>query len=731
MPLIKKIFLLFLLSVSLSTLSNAQLKRKDAAEMLHKADSYILQKQYGDALELIDKLTAEFPNNELYKFRQAICYINIDDKEKEGLESILSLKKIEDYPDYNFYLGQAYYENYQFDKAKEKYRAYLIQVPKEDLQLKSYIQLLISYSNNAAELLQDTMRAKIINLEKPINTIDYEYTPAVTPDEKIMVFTYRGENSMGGKLNSRLKPDEKYGRYYEDVLISFRDFDGSWTEPQSIDSINTFSNEACVGISHTGDKMVVYKSSRSNYGDLHISYFADSTWTAPKKMEGDVNSPEWEGSATFTTDGKLVYFSSERLGGYGGKDLYVAEMMPDGKWGNTRNLGPVINSENDEDAPFIHPDGRTLYYSSNGSRSMGGYDVFYTEKDKKDDQWKSVHNAGYPINSLGDDRYYVLSADGQTGYFSRESNRGNKDHDIFIITPGKIGAPPVLALITGSLFVDGDVSDAKIIIRDAETGEIVGEFNSNPYSSTFTMILTPDRNYDISVLQNGEEVYKDKLDAKELTEFMRLEHDYHVYSDDYKGEQIVMHIELQNKFDKRVQEKRNANSISDSSIFSMQTFITDKDTFNLVDLDKIVKESKKEFYATNKAAAERDNVDGNTFDKDPRLASNYNPDLAKPSVYNPIYTARDTVYRIQVAAFRKPENFKWHGTQQYGDVKEVTYADGITRFTIGGTKYIDEAKILFKKLKDFGVTDAFIVGFKGDYRIPYYELVTARNKTKE
>lgn len=709
----------------------SQIKRKEAAEMLQKADAYILQKHYGDALELLDKLTTEFPNEELYKYRQSICYINIDGKAKEGLETIQSLKKIDNYPDYNFYLAQAYYKNCQFDKAKEKYRAYLIEVPKDDQQLKDYVQLLISYNNNAKEILQDTMRAKIINLEKPINTKGYEYTPAVTPDEKILVYTYRGKNSLGGKLNSRLKPDNKYGRYYEDILISFRDYDGSWTKPESIDSINTFSNEACVGIAHTGDRMVVYKSSRSNYGDLHISYFADSTWTAPKKMEGDVNSPEWEGSATFTTDGKFVYFSSERLGGYGGKDLYVAEMMPDGKWGNTRNLGPVINSVNDEDAPFIHPDGRTLYYSSNGSRSIGGYDVFYTEKDKKDDQWKTVHNAGYPINSLGDDRYYVLSADGQTGYFSRESGRENKDHDIFIITPGKIGAPPVLALITGSLFVDGDVSDAKIVIRDAETGEVVGEFNSNPYSSTFTMILTPDKNYDISVQQGGEEVYTDKLNAKELTEFMRLEHDYHVYSDDYEGEQIVMQIELQNKFDKKVQDKRNAKAISDSSIFNMQTFITDKDTFNLVDLDKIVKESKKEFYATHKAAAEKDHVDEHTFDKDPRLDPNYNPDLAKPSVYNPVYTARDTVYRIQVAAFRKPENFKWHGAHIYGDVKEVTYADGITRFTIGGTKYIDEAKILFKKLKEFGVSDAFIVGFKGDYRIPYYELVSAKNKKKE
>ena len=305
-------------------------------------------------------------------------------------------------------------------------------------------------------------------------------------------------------MNPNFKSDSRKGRYFEDIFIAHRDQYGAWAKPNPVEGINTLSNDACVGISPDGDQLFIYKNIGIDNSDIFISILQDdTTWSKPKSLPGDVNSPYWEGSATITTDGQTLYFSSERIGGYGGRDIYKASRLDKGTWGDVKNLGPKINSEFDEDAPYIHPDGVTLYFSSNGIRSMGGYDVLYAEL-KDDGTWHEITNAGIPINSLDDDRFYILSADGQTGYFSRANGSELDDQDLYIVTPGKPGNPPTLALITGKVFLDNENQHATIKVRDVETGEIAGTFSTKPGSQLFTMMLKPGKNYLIDVVVDGE-----------------------------------------------------------------------------------------------------------------------------------------------------------------------------------------------------------------------------------
>jgi len=513
---------------------NAQMSKSQAKDMLKKADGLLRQNQFAETGQYFLQLRSYDPKEPVYTYRLGICYSEIFGKEQEAISLLTSIKRKEADEEYEYHLAKAYFKNKEFDKALENFQAFFKTIPSDNSELKQFVNLQMSYASNAKILMKEPMAAKVINLGSPINTTGSEYTPCVTPDEQYMIYTHRGERSMGGKMNAKLKEDIKHGIYYEDILLAHRDYKQTfaWEEPKSVSELNTLGNDAAVSLSPTGDKLVVFKSSLSNPGDLYISYFKDGKWTEPVKMLGDVNSNAWEGSASFSTDGSELYFSSEREGGYGGKDLYVAKLQKDGSWGEVHVLGPEVNSPHDEDAPYIHPDNKTLYFSSNSNKSMGGYDIFYTEK-LSTGKWKKPVNAGFPINSIEDDRFYILSADGQRGYFSKKSTNAEGDQDLYVISPGRLGAPPVLALITGNVFFDGDLSNAEIVMYDLETGKEAGTYRTNPNSDEFSLMIAPGKAYKMAVRVDGKDVYSDTLDAHQLNHFMRLKHDYHVYSDDY------------------------------------------------------------------------------------------------------------------------------------------------------------------------------------------------------
>ncbi len=267
-----------------------------------------------------------------------------------------------------------------------------------------------------------------------------------------------------------------------------------------------------------------------------MSKLDGDSWSKPEHLGPNINTKFWEGSCSLSSDGRTLYFASERPGGFGGRDIYYSRVEKNGSWGPAHNLGANINTPFNDDAPFIHPDGVTLFFSSEGWNSMGGYDIFYSNLNLEDSSWNRPVNMGYPINSPADDRYYVLSADGTRGYFSSDRKGGYGQQDLYIVTPGYRGSRPVLALTIGVVTVDEKPTKADISVTDMKTNEDRGTFQSNANTGKYIIALTPGTKYKIAVEVQGAKPHIEYLDVDSLSTFVKVQEDFHLKSD--TGKQV-------------------------------------------------------------------------------------------------------------------------------------------------------------------------------------------------
>ena len=246
-----------------------------------------------------------------------------------------------------------------------------------------------------------------------INSADLEYYPSVTIDDKILVFTRRVKG------------------YNEDFFVSARN-DSLWSKAKGIDGdINSNFNEGAQNISQDGE-WLVFTGCNFPEGmgscDLFFSSLTKRGWSTPENLGEPVNSEFWESSPCLSPDKRELYFSSNRPGGYGGKDIYVSKRMPNGRWSEPENLGSKINTGGDESCPFIHADNQTMYFTSNGLTGYGGDDLFLARK-QTDGSWDNIENLGYPINTTENEGSLVVAADGKTAYYAsdRPDTRGGLD----------------------------------------------------------------------------------------------------------------------------------------------------------------------------------------------------------------------------------------------------------------------------------------------------------------
>jgi len=241
-----------------------------------------------------------------------------------------------------------------------------------------------------------------------------------------------------------------------------------------------------------------------------------------------------------SADGKTLYFTSDKPEGFGGRDIYKATLINDSIWGEVENLGPTINTSYNDDAPFFHPDGRTLVFSSEGHNSMGGYDVFHTQL-KIDSTWKPVENIGYPINSPDRDTYYMLSADGQTGYFSSGRAGGYGNQDIYTVIPGLIGYKPAIAMITGIVTLNDEPHAAEITVNFTDNNRLYTKIEANSESGEYLTTLPVSHEYiieyklndfDFSLLK-GDSIIKRTFAIAESDTMVKMDVKIKFYTDSF------------------------------------------------------------------------------------------------------------------------------------------------------------------------------------------------------
>ncbi|HXB40438.1 MAG TPA: hypothetical protein VNZ49_07835, partial [Bacteroidia bacterium] len=501
-------------------------------ELNEDAEYYLETKDYPRAYEIYSKLEKRDPKNAYYKYQKGRCAFHLPEKKQESI--YLFEKAYEMEPKETgilLQLGKAYHLNYKFDEAAKYFKQYLATNPDE--AQKNEAEKLIQNSEAGKKIVQTMLEADIRNLGPPINSTEEEYVPVLSADESILIFTYRGSKCTGGLMDEKFKPSPLHGTYYEDIFMAKKDTSGNWGFPQPITQLNTKEHDAAIAISQDGQTLFTFKGGEKDSGDIYSSTLVGETWSKPERLKGDINTNHWEGSCSITADGKYLYFASEKPGGLGGRDIYIAEKMEDGSWKNVKNLGPTINTPYNDDTPFIHADGVTLFFSSEGHNSIGDYDIFYTIK--KDNTWIDPINMGYPLNTTDDDRFYVINAKGDRGYFSsnRVSNGGNGTSDIFTVTPGILGEKPVLAMVLGNVFGNDVPMDAQIEITKKSNGEKIGPFTSNAKTGKYLVALSPGENYTFHVRAKDYPEIVEDLDIAKLTKFVEIRKDFHMAKDGY------------------------------------------------------------------------------------------------------------------------------------------------------------------------------------------------------
>jgi outer membrane protein OmpA-like peptidoglycan-associated protein len=333
--------------------------------------------------------------------------------------------------DLEYWIANGYQYGLEFDKALDYYNRY-----KEKLQTKSTyqgkdkvpmseVERRIQECENGKAFMAKPGIFSIVNVGREINSESEDYAPVLNEDETELVFTSRRRD---GNQNENVADDNKP---YEDIYITTKN-GNSWERAKSIGQpVDSKYNESSLALSADGNTLFIYFDEGA--GDIYVSErMSDGTWSTPEPLPGIINSTYREASVSITKDGKTLYFSSERPGGYGGSDIYSCVKDKKGEWTKVKNLGPTINTEYDEDGPFIDYDDKTLYFSSSGHNGMGGLDIYRTQLKRGD--WIEPINLGYPINTPDDDNFFVSTKDGKRGYYSSVREDGMGYTDIYMIT---------------------------------------------------------------------------------------------------------------------------------------------------------------------------------------------------------------------------------------------------------------------------------------------------------
>lgn len=694
----------FLLFVFIFVSGFLTAQNKDVKE---EAAYYFDMKDYKKSYELYDKLYTQVPKNFEYKFRLGYSSLFYPEKKARAIEIFEDIKRTDKSPDVDYYLAKSYHINYRFDEAISSYEEFIVakgdKISEEDLPFVEDAKLGIANCKNGKELISKKIVADIKNIGGPINTDETEGVPVISADESIMIFTYIGKQSTGGLLDDFLKPDKEEGVYHEDIFISTRK-DSTWNQPVGISSLNTNANDAAVALSPDGQTLFSFVSDVKNPGDLYFSSLTGSEWSKPEKLNENVNSEFWEGSCSITADGRYLYFASERPGGLGGRDLYLSEKV-NGDWGPAVNLGPSINTKYNEDAPFIHPDGITLFFSSEGHKSIGGYDIMYSIK--KDNSWIEPLSMGIPLNTTEDDRYYVINAKGDVGYFS--SNRGGTggkgQQDIYMVQPGILGEKPILALLKGSVFVNDKPSEAKIEVIKKETNTVIGPYYANSKSGKYLMAISPGSGYIVKIMVEGMDTIEEEIDVEKLQKFVEIKKDFYLYSPGFESKKNQ--ISVKTILDSLLNTGTNA-----------ETFKNDANINNIVDANVKTVDPVK--------TASLSPCNGGVT---PDFSAIKGKSLNDATVYKMLMDIGGTmcadglVFKVQIAAYKYPENYKYGHLKQFGAPEIVNYPDGITRFTQLSFSTLKEAEKARQKIIAKGQKDAWITAFIDGKRFTLEELI--------
>lgn len=520
------------LTLHLSAQKNVIGKGEDQLKMFN-AQQALFAGQAGDrtgfqkAANIYKDLLTQSPNDANILGRIADCYFSLG-QFNDAQANAEKAKGIDEkaYDRTSFILGRLFHMNGRLDEALAEYNFFKSIASSAKKVQDSQIDMFITQIATAKELMAHPADVKIQNMGDVINSEFDDKAPMVTADGKTLIFTSRRP----GK-SSEVDED---GKYFEDIYISKWDtVKKMWADAELIPgSINTETHDACTSISPDGKQIFIYKNDaqgESRGGDIYASRLSSSgKWGGAKSVGKPINTTYWEGGACVSPDGKSLYIISERPGGFGHSDIYVAQRKTRTEWDTPVNIGPTINTPEDEGGLFLAPDGKTLFFSSKGHNSMGGYDIFKTTLENG--KWTEPVNLGYPINSVNTDVCFSLTIDGKTGYFNSDRKGGLGERDVYTVdltnypvlekdmkpkpkTP-TAEATAVMAILKGDVFdaIANKGVEAELKVYD-DGGHEVGNGMSAEGSGEYFITLIAGKSYHVKISLAGYKPIDEKVDV--------------------------------------------------------------------------------------------------------------------------------------------------------------------------------------------------------------------------
>ncbi len=493
------LFSLFIVLLLSSQSISAQTDKSTVSKLFNRAVSYSEQGDFERAIPLFKRVAEKEPENINVLYNLGHCYLNAKGGHDSALVYFSKAIEILKPENYNKELGIELHLSmakslqmlYQYNEALVVYQKMLAFIDESQTELRTMIDREVTICNNGISFMKNPVKLEVQNLGATVNSSYDDHSPLVSADESIVIFTSRRKSPYSQMLAD--------GQYSEKIYAAKKEGD-TWGQAEVVkEVVKRDSHESAVCLSADGSELYLLRSDFDGQR-LYVSEFDGETWSEPFLLPEGINSRFNETHASINADKSILFFTSDRKGGAGGLDIYMVRKLPNGKWGTPRNLSPEINTPYDEETPMIHPNGKTLFFSSEGHNTMGKFDIFYSQMNA-DSSWSEPVNMGYPINTPDDDFFFVPSAAQNRAYMA--SSRFDGHHggsDLYMIAYEE-PLKDRLAVVKGKLSVGKDFAwdDVMIHVTDKETAALVGEYKPNPVSGKYMFILEADKTYDVVV----------------------------------------------------------------------------------------------------------------------------------------------------------------------------------------------------------------------------------------
>lgn len=529
---------------------------KDAVDLLKRAEKALAggSTQFARAVSFLQQALDLAPDNGELNVRMGLCQLNGPHRSRSLPYFLKARAAMPEMPRINFLVGFAQQLNQEWDAAMASYERHKqFSRSQDERSLYNTGDKRIVECRHGKALMAAPVRAEVRNMGPLINSPQADHGALITADGEELIYTSRRPSGPDAELNKETL------EHFEDIRIS-RSLNGTWSEGQLLPApVNTAVNDASVGLFNDGRTLLVYRD-KNGSGDLFESKRVGDIWSEPDALGPNINSKDHESSAWFSFDRQWLYFVSDRADdNVGGQDIYRSKW--DGAsndWGPAENLGPTVNTIHDEEGVFVHPDGRTLYFSSKGHTTMGGYDVFRSRLDNG--RWSKPENMGWPINSPDDDLFFVLTANGSTGYFSSLRPDGLGEDDLYEVTflpdlpklndllaSVSAAAPVAEEELPSTVLLKGKIMNLKMLagmeasidMMDLDDATLVARFKSDATTGEYLMALPAGRRYAMYVKADGFLVHSETIEVPFGQRNLELDLDVNLESLD-AGNQATM-----------------------------------------------------------------------------------------------------------------------------------------------------------------------------------------------